>query len=244
VSQRPISVAEVSMPLTLTWTGHATWLIDTGSGTLLVDPFLDECPTACMRAADVSCDAILVTHGHFDHVADLVAIAKRTRAAVFCNWEIGQWLNAQGVERVQPMNLGGRVAVPGGSAKMELAHHSSSLPDGSYGGTPCGWLLDVGGRRIYVAGDTALFSDMERIGRPVGDRGLDVAIVPIGDLFTMGPDDALEAIRLLRPKLALPSHYGTWPPIEQDAAGWAGRVAAAGVAAARAPEPGATVTIA
>jgi L-ascorbate metabolism protein UlaG (beta-lactamase superfamily) len=232
------------MSVTLTWTGHATWLIDTGHGTLLVDPFFDECPTASMRAKDVACEAILVTHGHFDHVADLVAIAKRTGAKVFCNWEIGQWLGKQGVENVQPMNHGGRVAVPGGSAKMEIAWHSSSLPDGSYGGNPCGWLLDVGGWRIYVAGDTALFSDMERIGRPdAGGRGLDVVVLPIGDLFTMGPDDALEAVRLLKPKLALPNHYVTWPPIEQDAAAWARRVAAETSATARAPAIGEPVTV-
>ncbi|NBX30264.1 metal-dependent hydrolase, partial [bacterium] len=146
------------MPVTLTWTGHATWLVDTGAGRLVVDPFFDECPTASMKAADVTCDAILVTHGHFDHVADLVSLAKRTGAKVLCTFEIAQWLGKHGVANTQPMNLGGAAAVPGGTAKMELAWHSSSLPDGTYGGNPAGWLLDVGGVRIYFAGDTALFS--------------------------------------------------------------------------------------
>lgn len=222
------------MPVTLTWTGHATWLIDTGHGTLLIDPFFDECPTAAMKANDVHCEAILLTHAHFDHVADAVAIARRTGATVFCNFEIAQWLGTHGVTKTQPMNIGGRARIPGGTAQMEIAHHSSSFADGTYGGNPAGWLLDVGGKRIYVAGDTSVFLDMERIGR----RGLDAAILPIGDVFTMGPDDSLEALRMLNAKVALPSHYGTWPPIAQDAAAWARAVHAAKLAEARVLAPG------
>jgi L-ascorbate metabolism protein UlaG (beta-lactamase superfamily) len=232
------------MPVTLTWTGHATWLVDTGEGVLLVDPFFDECPTAALKAKDVRCDTILITHAHFDHVADAAAIAKRLGVPVFCNFEIAQWLGKQGVAKTHGMNLGGRVPVPGGTAKMEIAHHSSSFADGTYGGNPAGWVLDVGGKRIYIAGDTSLFSDMERIGRPDrGGHGLDVAILPIGDLFTMGPEDSLEALRLLKPRIALPSHYGTWPPIEQDAAAWARSVQAANLADARVLAPGESITI-
>jgi L-ascorbate metabolism protein UlaG (beta-lactamase superfamily) len=212
------------MPVTLTWTGHSTFLIDTGSGTILVDPFFDDCPTASTKAAAVACDAILITHAHFDHLADAAAIASRTGAAVHCAFEIATWLERQGVKTAQAMNHGGRVAVPGGMARMEIAFHSSSLPDGSYGGNPAGWLLDVAGKRIYIAGDTCVFSDMARIGHPRDGRGLDLAILPIGDLFTMGPEESLEAIRLLEPRHVLPCHYDTWPPIAQDAAAWADSV--------------------
>lgn len=232
------------MAVTVTWSGHSTFLIDTGSGVLLVDPFFDDCPTAAFKAADVVCDAILLTHAHFDHLADCVPIAQRTKSPVFCAFEIAQWLSGQGVEQVTGMNLGGATTVPGGRAKMELAHHSSSLPDGSYGGPAASWLLEVGGQRIFVAGDTGLFSDMERIGRPDGrGRGLDLAILPIGDLFTMGPDDSLEAIRLLEPRVVLPCHYGTWPPIEQDPQAWASRVREAGPAEPKVLAPGESCVI-
>ena len=226
------------MSVTLTWIGHSTFLIDTGAGTILVDPFLDECPTASMKAADVACEAILINHAHFDHMADAAAIATRTGAKVCCAFEIANWLGKQGVENLQPMNHGGRVAVPGGTAKMEIAFHSSSLPDGSYGGNPAGWLLDVAGKRIYLAGGTCVFSDMERIGRARNGRGLDLAILPIGDLFTMGPEESLEAIRLLTPAVVLPCHYDTWPPIEQDAEAWAERVRQERLAEPRVLEPG------
>ncbi len=231
------------MPVTLTWIGHSTFLIDTGAGAILIDPFLDECPTASMKAADVACDTILITHAHFDHMADAAAIATRTGAKVCCAFEIANWLGQHGVTTAQPMNHGGRVAVPGGTAAMEIAFHSSSLPDGSYGGNPAGWLLDVAGKRIYVAGDTGVFSDMERIGRPRAGRRLDLAILPIGDVFTMGPDASLEAIRLLGPAVVVPCHYDTWPPIEQDAEAWAARVREEGLAEPRVLVPGGSFTL-
>lgn len=228
------------MPVSLTWLGHATWIVSSPGGRLLIDPFLDDNPAATTKADAVACDAILLTHGHFDHVADAVAIAKRLRVPVVSNWEIAQWLAGRGVEDCRAMNIGGRVPVPGGTAKMEMAFHSSTMPDGSSGGAASGFVLDLDGCRVYLAGDTSLFSDMERIGR----GGLDAAIVPIGDVFTMGPEDAIEAVRLLAPRVALASHFGTWPPIAQDAAAWAAAINRIGVTQARVLEPGGSTTLA
>jgi L-ascorbate metabolism protein UlaG (beta-lactamase superfamily) len=207
------------MPVKLTWLGHSCFSLVAGGHRLLVDPFLDQNDLAPVKAAAVEADYILVTHGHFDHISDAAPIAKRTGATVLANFEVTQWLAKQGVaqEKLVGMNPGGAVEQPFGRAKMTLAHHSSSMPDGSYGGVPGGWLLDLHGPRVYFAGDTALFLDMKLIGL----GGLDLAILPIGDRFTMGPEDSIEAIKMLNPKRAAPCHYNTWPPIAQDASAWA-----------------------
>jgi len=207
---------------TLTWYGHGTWLIETGSHRVLLDPFFDDNPSSPVKAADVEADTLLISHGHFDHVADAASIAKRCDALIVSNFEICQWFSTNhGVAKTQPMNLGGAVDLPFGRVKSTLAHHSSQLPDGAYGGNPGGFLLKLtGGKKIYFACDTALFSDMKLIGA----AGLDLAIVPIGDVFTMDPDDAVEAVKLLAPQRVAPAHYNTWPPIEQDAAAWAAKV--------------------
>lgn len=208
------------MPLELTWLGHGTWSIVAGQHKLLLDPFLDDSPTAPIKAQDAAADFLLVSHGHFDHVADAAKIASRTGATVVANYEICEWLSKQGVKNTQPMNLGGAIQLPFGTVKLTLAHHSSTLPDGSPGGNPGGFLLTIDGQRIYFACDTGLFYDMKLIGA----GGLDLAVLPIGDRFTMGPEDSLEAIKLLAPKRVAPAHYNTWPPIAQDAAAWAASV--------------------
>lgn len=210
------------MALELMWLGHATWQLSTGKHTILVDPFLSDNPAAPAAAKDVDATHILVSHGHFDHIADAPEIANRCGATVISNFEIATWLNKQrAVQNTIGMNLGGSVDVPFGRVKMTLAFHSSELPDGSYGGNPCGFLVTLKeGPKIYFACDTALFGDMALIGK----AGIDVAVLPIGDLFTMGPEDAVEATRLIQPRVVVPSHYNTWPPIAQDVAQWAEQI--------------------
>ncbi|MEM8736539.1 MAG: metal-dependent hydrolase [Planctomycetota bacterium] len=205
----------------LTWYGHATWALEIGSHKLLIDPFFNDNP-ACNRSADdVEADFVLLTHGHFDHVADAASIAKRCQSKLIANYEIATWFQANhGIVDPIGMNLGGGVDLPFGRVTMTLAQHSSQLPDGSYGGNPGGFVIEAEGKRIYFAGDTALFSDMKWI----ASKPIDVAVLPIGDLFTMGPDDSVEAVKLLEPKMVIPAHYNTWPPIEQDAEQWAAQV--------------------
>ena len=227
------------MATELTWLGHGGWSIRAGEHRLLLDPFLDECPTACCKADDVEADVILVSHGHFDHVADVAKIAKRTGATVLANSELAQWLGKQGVANTVGMNLGGGLQQPFGHVKMTLAHHSSQLPDGSDGGNPGGFLLTLADGKIYFACDTALFDDMRRI----GSVGLDLAVLPIGDLFTMGIEDPIEAVKLLAPQRVAPAHYNTWPPIAQDAAAWAEAVQASTQAEPVVVEPGGKIVL-
>jgi L-ascorbate metabolism protein UlaG (beta-lactamase superfamily) len=208
------------------WLGHAALLFESGGTTVLIDPFLTGNPRAVVKAAELSADLILISHGHGDHLGDVVAIAKRTRATVVTNYEISLWLQqpAQGLDGAQVQGLqhgGSFVFAHAVRTKLTLAFHGSVLPDGSNGGNPCGFVLTFAdGSKVYDAADTALFGDMALI----GEEGLDLAILPIGDYYTMGPDDALRAVKLLRPRFVLPIHYNTFPPITQDANAWAARV--------------------
>ncbi|MEW6428431.1 MAG: metal-dependent hydrolase [Thermodesulfobacteriota bacterium] len=204
----------------VTWYGHACFGITTGSSRLLIDPFFTGNPLAPVAADSLAVDYILVTHGHGDHVGDTVALAQRTGATVIANFEICNWLAARGVKNTHPQHIGGGFTYPFGRVKLTMALHGSSLPDGSYGGNPCGLLLTIEGRKIYHAGDTGLFSDMQLI----GEENIALAILPIGDNFTMGPADALRAVKLISPRLVIPIHYDTFDLIRQDAAQWAKRV--------------------
>ena len=187
------------------WYGHAALGLEVGKYKLLVDPFLSGNPTATVTPENVQADFILISHGHGDHVGDAVAIAKRTGAMVISNFEIANWAQAQGIN-AHAQHLGGGFNHPFGYLKLTLALHGSGLPDGSYGGNPAGFLLTAEGKKIYLACDTGLFGDM----RLIGEEGVDLAVLPIGDNFTMGPDDALRAVKLLQPKHVIPVHYNTW----------------------------------
>ncbi|MFN0055127.1 MAG: metal-dependent hydrolase [Planctomycetales bacterium] len=219
----------------LTWLGHSVWRIETQGFRVVIDPFFTGNPVATVSADQVAGDFLLISHGHGDHVGDAVSIARRTGALVIANYEITDWLGKQGVKNVHPMNTGGARDFPFGNLKLTIAHHTSMLPDGSNGGNPCGFLLRLNdGRKAYFACDTGLFFDMQLI----GDEGVDLAILPIGDNFTMGPDDALRAVKLLKPGLVIPTHYNTWEVIAQDPDAWATRVQSETAAQAIVLKPG------
>ena len=228
------------MSFELRWLGHGSWAMKVAGKDVLLDPFLDQNPSAPCKADELDADFILVSHGHFDHVADVASIANRTGSTVVAMYEIAEWFAAnENVKNTVGMNLGGGTDLPFGRVTMTIAWHSSQMPDGSPGGSPAGFLLEAEGKRVYFACDTALFGDM----RLIGDKGIDVAVLPIGDLFTMGPDDAVAATKLIRPKQVLPAHYNTWPPIEQDATAWAKRIGAETDSAAVVLQPGESLTV-
>ncbi|MDT8898576.1 metal-dependent hydrolase [Thermanaerothrix sp. 4228-RoL] len=227
------------MSLTLTWYGHATLGLKIGDYDVLVDPFFSGNPAASTTADKVRAQFILVSHGHGDHVGDTVAIAKRTGALVISNFEICNWLAAKGV-KTHAQHIGGGHRHPFGYLKLTQALHGSALPDGSYGGNPAGFLLTTPeGKKVYIAGDTGLFGDM----RLIGEEGLDLAVLPIGDNYTMGPEDALRAVKLLQPKHVIPIHYDTFNLIAQDARAWAQRVEQETTAKVHLLRPGESFTL-
>lgn len=209
--------------MTLTYYGHACFLIDTGKEKLLFDPFLTGNAHAAVKEEEVSCDYILLSHAHADHFGDADAIARRTGAAVIAIPEV-IGLFSKEVTHFYPMNLGGSVKLPFGKVTMVPALHSSGVP----GGVACGFLIQFeSGVNVYYAGDTALFGDMKLIGEKAD---IDYAVLPIGDNYTMGPDDAVKAAQLLGAKRVVPIHYNTWPVIAQDPSAFGKMAEESGVA--------------
>ena len=193
--------------------GHATFELSDGDTSVLIDPFLTGNPKATVTADDVNPDVILLTHGHGDHFGDVIPIAKRTGATVVAITEIAGEIEKAGVENVRNPNFGGTVGFDWGSVKLVPAWHSSTTPGGTVS-PPAGLIIELGGKLIYHLGDTALFGDLELIGRR---HAIDVALVPIGGHYTMDREDAVEAVRMIGPRQVIPCHYNTFPPIETDA---------------------------
>ena len=201
----------------LTWHGHSCFTLETDEGTrILFDPFLDDNPVADIGAADVErLDYILVSHGHFDHFSDCLPLAKRTGATVISTFELVSFLATQGVDKGHGMNIGGAYRFPFGKVKLTPALHTGSVAgddEGAFTTDCCGFLLTLNsGLRLYHSGDTALIVDMQLL-----QGYVDVALLPIGDNFTMGPEDAVRAVSFIQPRVVVPMHYNTWELIAQD----------------------------
>ena len=208
----------------ITYFGHSAFQFEDGEHTVLLDPFLSGNPSATVSPESLNPQTILLTHAHNDHVGDTVSIAKRTGATVIATFELATYLGQQGVT-TKAGNHGGTISFAGGTAKFTPAWHTSSYNDGTTfvaPGVPAGFVIRFGGKTVYAAGDTCLFGDMALI----AEEGLDAAIVPIGDIFTMGPADAARAAEMLRAGVIIPCHFNTFPLIEQDSTEFTELVAA------------------
>lgn len=201
--------------LRATFLGHSCVMLTDGKHKIIIDPFLSGNEKATVQADKVDVDFILITHGHGDHIGDAVAIANRTGATVISNYEIMNLVSRQGVKKAHPLHIGGGANFDFGRVKMTIAHHGGGYgPDASiYTGPAAGFLVTIGGKVVYHAGDTGLFYDMKLIGDM---NKIDLAFLPIGDNFTMGIDDAVKAVEFLGPRHVVPMHYDTFPIIQAD----------------------------
>jgi L-ascorbate metabolism protein UlaG (beta-lactamase superfamily) len=196
----------------LTYHGHSAFEIETGKHNIIIDPFINGNKHAKVKPSQIKANYIVLTHAHGDHLGDAFEIAKNNDATIIAVNELADYAAGKGC-KAHNMHIGGSFNFPFGRLKFTIAHHGSSSPEGTYMGEPAGVVLSVEGKNIYHAGDTGLFLDMKLIGEI---NSLNAAIVPIGDNFTMGIDDAVKAIEFLNPALAIPMHYGTFGIIEAD----------------------------
>ena len=201
------------MALSITFLGHAGFILDDGNDRIAIDPFLTGNPVATMEPSDVRVRYIALTHGHADHIGDTVSIARNNDATVISAFEIANYVADQGVAKTEGGNPGGTIRFPFGSVSFTHAFHSSSY-QGRYMGMPCGLVVEIGGTVFYHAGDTGLFSDMRLIGEIYKPQ---IAALPIGDRFTMGPELASRAAEMVGARYAIPIHYKTFPPLVQSA---------------------------
>ena len=196
----------------LTCFGHSCFLVESGGQKLLFDPFISPNPLAKeVKVSKIEADLILLSHGHIDHLADAVDLANQTGAPVVGNWEVCEWLGRQGLKNLVAMNHGGTKRFDFGSVKMTGAIHSSTMPDGSAGGNPGGYVVGMPEGTFYYSGDTALTMDMKLIPEEFTIR---FAVLPIGDNFTMGASDAARAAKFVDTNIVVGVHYDTFPPIE------------------------------
>ena len=210
--------------LLLTYFSHSSFLLDDGTHKVLIDPFLTGNPTAPVSGAEVDADFIVLTHGHGDHLGDALEIAKRCDAEIIAVNELANYVASHGA-RAHNMHIGGSWQFPFGRLKFTIAHHGSASPEGLYMGEPAGVVITIGGKTVYHTGDTGLFLDMKLIGER---NSIDCLLAPIGDNFTMGVDDAVVAVEFVKPGLAIPMHYNTFPIIAADPEDFRRKVEAAG----------------
>lgn len=211
----------------LTYFGHSAFLLEIGDVRLVFDPWLATNPHGAVDPAKVRCDYVLCSHAHSDHMADALPLARAHGATIVAPYELAEYFAAQGAKTIDLMP-GGGIDLPWGRIKMTPAWHSSALEldhgENRSMGVAAGYVISAQGRTVYHAGDTALFGDMALIGR----NAPDLAMIPIGDFYTMGPADAVEALNLLRPKLAVPIHFNSNAKIRQDPQAFAAAAARAG----------------
>lgn len=225
----------------ITWLGHAAFLVEGTSTSILIDPFLSGNPSANELPEGVRPDVIAVTHGHQDHFGDCLELARRFDSTVVAVAELGAYCESQGLTKVVRLNIGGAADIDGVRLHCVPAVHSSSVgPNRDYAGAPCGFVIAIDDLTIYHAGDTDVFTDMSLIGRRFD---IDLALLPIGGTFTMDPDAALMALELLRPAEVTAMHFDTFPPIRQDVGAFADAVAKQGLADYRPMDQGTRTTL-